>query len=157
MRSTRFGTDPERYLGSGIIALSQLPEPSEDDLIIHAKELKELARRLEPRTWKPWQKKSHFKAEISRRYWKNRNIGKEQRLDGRDYPELRFGEDADIRMIESMAMLQAVRSSKASRWEQRINNHERRWVVDVFCKGKTVWSFLWRAGGHGTRALTYHY
>jgi len=145
MDSTQFVTDHARYLGFGIIALSELPEASEDDLIIHAKEVDELERRLEPRTWKPWQKKGHLKAEISLRHWENRSIGKEHRLDGRDYPELRFGEDADIRMLESMALLQAVRSSKTSRWEQRINNHERRWVVDFFCKGKIAWSFFWCA------------
>ncbi|KAH8620995.1 hypothetical protein IG631_24353 [Alternaria alternata] len=134
MPSTRFGTDHERYIGSGIVALSQLPRASEDDLIIHAKELKERKRRFRPGMCKPWQKENHLKAELSHRHWKNRHIGKSQRLDGHDFPELQFREDADIRIIENMALLQVVRSSKASRWEQRISNGGRQWVVDFFRK-----------------------
>jgi len=145
MPSTRFATDHERYIGSGIVALSQLPRASEDDLIIHAKELKERKRRFRPGTCKPWQKENHLKAELSHRHWKNRHIGKSQRLDGHDFPELQFREDADIRIIENMALLQVVRSSKASRWEQRICNGKRQWVVDFFRKGKTVLSCVWCA------------
>ncbi|RYN61333.1 hypothetical protein AA0119_g13263 [Alternaria tenuissima] len=134
MPSTQFSTIHDRYLGHGIVALSQLPKASEDDLVIHKKELKELKGRLEGQTWKPWQKESHLKAEISCRYWNDESVGEKKRLDGVDFPQLQFREGADIRMIESMALLEVIRSSESSRYERRINNHERRCVVEFLRK-----------------------
>ncbi|RAR15460.1 hypothetical protein DDE83_001101 [Stemphylium lycopersici] len=134
MPSTQFSTIHNRYLGHGIVALSQLPKASEDDLVIHKKELKELEGRLKRQTWKPWQKESHLKAEISCRYWNDESVGEKKRLDGVDFPQLQFREGADIRMIESMALLEVIRSSKSSRYELRINNHERRCVVEFLRK-----------------------
>jgi hypothetical protein len=129
MPSTQFSTIHDRYLGHGIVALSQLPKASEDDLVIHKKELKKLEGRLKRQTWRPWQNESRLKAEISCRYWNDKSVGEMKRLNGVDFPQLQFREGADIRMIESMALLEVIRSS---------NNHERRCVVEFLRKGNIV-------------------
>jgi len=146
MQSSRFGTDHERYIGSGIVTLSQLPNASDDDLIVHKQEIRDLKKQFGHGTYKPWLKESRLKAEISQCHWKSRRIAEYQRLGEHDFPRLQFTEDTRISIVESMALLEVLRSSQTLHPEQSFDRLEGQWVVDFFCKGKTVFPSVTTAG-----------
>lgn len=142
MLESRFGTDHERYLGSGIVFLSQIVETSPDDYSLCKREQKEIESQFQRGACKLWLPEFHLKAEIPKSQWETRDILEEKRLECYDLPKLSF-QDADIRIVEreSVARLEAVKSSGAKKLKKMFNlleTEERWWVVDFFKHGEAT-------------------
>lgn len=140
MSEVKFGTDHERYLGPGIVFLSQIAATAHSDYYLCKKEQKEIESQFQRGACEPWLPESRLKAEISRSQWETKNIMGTERLGRYDLPKLWF-KDADIRIMGSVARLEAARSSGASVLKEmfnRLETEERWWVVDFFEHGKTT-------------------
>ncbi|KAH8622857.1 hypothetical protein IG631_22606 [Alternaria alternata] len=142
MSESQFGTDHERYLGSGIVFLSQIRETSPVDCFLLKREQREMESQFQRGACMPWLPEFHLKAEILESQWKTREILIERRLGRYDLPELWF-QDADIRIVEkeSVARYEAAKSSgdpKLRHMFRRLETEERWWVVDFFRHGKAL-------------------
>jgi DNA-directed RNA polymerase subunit H (RpoH/RPB5) len=142
MSEFRFGTDHERYLGSGIVFLSQIVETSPGDCSLCKREQREIESQFQRGACKPWLPEFHLKAEIPESQWETRDILEERRFERYDLPKLWF-QDADIRIVEkkSVARYEAAKSSGASELKEMFNlleTEERWWVVDFFKHGKVI-------------------
>jgi len=139
MSATHYGTDHGRYLGSGIVFLSQITETSRYDSYLCEKERKEIENQFQRGAGQPWAPESRLKAELSRSHWDARIVGETRRLRSHDFSVLHFSPDAVLSIMGSVARLEALKSSNASGLMNvfnLLNTRERWWVVDLFWKGK---------------------
>jgi len=142
MSKPGFGTDHERYLGSGIVFLSQIRETSPDDCSLCKRQQKEIESQFQRGACKSWIPGFHLEAEILQSQWETREILEQIRLERYDLPKLWF-QDADIRIVEkeSVARYEAAKSSSAPELRnmfRRLETEERWWVVDFFTHGKAI-------------------
>lgn len=145
MQGTRFGTVHERYLGSGIVQLSRLPQACYFDSNFHLSsqcrrekiQLEELFKR---RACVPWLPAHRVRAETTEREWTNKTVESARRLDdGISYHCIHFREDTAITVTHGIAMLELIRSSEAAgvvRTFHPLELHQRWWVLDFFCIGE---------------------
>jgi hypothetical protein len=140
MSKSQFGTVHERYLGSGIMFLSQIEVTSPHESYLCQKEQREIENQFRRGACKPWLPEYRLKAEISQSQWGTRDVMEEKRFGRYDLPKLWF-KDAGIRIVESVARLEAARSSAAAELKKVFNlleTEERWWVVDFFEHGKNT-------------------
>jgi hypothetical protein len=143
MSETHYGTDHERYLGAGIVSLSQIAETSRYDKHLCEKERKEIDGQFQRGACQPWPPEGRLKAEVSRSHWEARIVMDTKRLENYDFPKLRFSSDDVVTIMGSVARLEAVRASSASglvNMFNRLDTQERCWVVDLFEQGTSGWA-----------------
>lgn len=146
MEDTGFGTDHERYLGSGIVQLSQIARYPHPDTFYHlSPECRNAQKKLEQQyrheVCKPWLNEKHLRAEISRSVWESRTETGWRRLETKEFPCLRFRKEATICITRGIALLEIAWSSTAWGIAQTFGSLEpqdRWWVVDFFHDGKTT-------------------
>src|SRR5438045_3044163 len=120
MRSTNFGTPYERYIGTGIVLLSQLdPHHCINPYYYTSKncQLKQenLQAHFITETCKPWLPKNHITAGISKHRWDAKSVQRHLTLeDGREYPVFEFEDEAVITIIDGVSRLAVARSSTAA-------------------------------------------
>ncbi|KAL5370677.1 hypothetical protein DPSP01_014722 [Paraphaeosphaeria sporulosa] len=148
MDETRYGTDSERYLKSGIVQLSQLKQHPHPDPYFHLsprcrKDQKQLEQRFRHEVCKPWLKENRLKAEVSRSVWENATQRGSRWLDGTLFPCLEFEENAEIWITEGIAMLHIARSSSVWGLAETFDSLEHRWwVLDFYCDGMSSMSMI---------------
>ncbi|KAF9728532.1 hypothetical protein PMIN01_13360 [Paraphaeosphaeria minitans] len=139
MDETRYGTDSERYLKSGIVQLSQLKQHPHPDPYFHLsrrcrEDQKQLEKLFRHEVCKPWLKENRLKAEVSRSVWENATQRGSRWLDGTLFPCLEFEENAEIYITEGIAMLHIARSSSVRGLAETFDSLEHRWwVLDFYC------------------------
>jgi hypothetical protein len=142
----RYGTDYERYLGSGIVQLSQIKQNPHPDPFYHLspqcrKDRRRLEQQFRHEACKPWLKEYHLEAQISELVWEQRMITGQRELEGCEFPCLEFDEDAKIYITGGMALLETARSSRAWGLTQtfdRLEPQQRWWVLDFFRDGTSI-------------------
>jgi hypothetical protein len=137
MSSAALSTVHERYLGTGIVQISQLKSHHPSDpwyyisrsCRLRQNNLTELFKHV---PCKPYLPENHITAQISGAQWNARASGGEVQLDdGRTYLCVRFRDDARITILNGISRLEAARSSMERGFVQRW------WVVDFLSDGKT--------------------
>lgn len=145
MRAPEFGTDYERYLGSGIVQLSQLKRYPHPDPFYHLssqcrKEQKQLNERFKHEICKPWLPENRLKAEISEVEWEKRMETGHKKLDGTIYPCFQFDSDTRISITEGISLLEIAWSSVAWGIQRTFDwqvPQQRWWVLDFLCDGES--------------------
>jgi len=139
MHPTNFDTPYERYIGTGIVLLSQLdPHYCKDSFYYESRACKLKQKNLEARfkneTCKPWLPKNRITAEISQHQWEAKLVQRHLILeDGREYPVFMFEDDAVITIIDGVSRLGVARSSTAAGCLKTFDGQglkSRWWVVD---------------------------
>lgn len=143
MEEAQYGTDSERYLGSGILKLSRVPRYPYADKSCHLsprcqKEQAELEKEFKHNICRPWLKHRHLPAEISHATWIGRTVVGQRNLGGIEYPCIELGDQATICVSGNIALLEIARSADAQVLVQMFDElepQERWWVFDFFCDG----------------------
>lgn len=136
----RYGTDHERYLGSGIVQLSQIEQRPHPDPYYHLssqcrKDRKRLEQQFRHEVCKPWLTEYHLEAQVSEPVWEHRMTTGQKELEGFVFPCLKFQEDARICITGGIALLDTARSSRAWGLAQAfdpLEPQQRWWVLDFF-------------------------
>ena len=140
-----YGTDHERYLGSGIVQLSQIKQNPHPDPYHHLspqcrRDRRELEQRFRHEVCKPWLKEYHLHAEVSSFVWEDIETEGWKMLEENKFPCLKLREGARICITGGIALLETARSSRAWGLAQTfdpLEPQQRWWVVDFFRDGKT--------------------
>jgi hypothetical protein len=143
MDVTDYGTIHERFVGSGIVDLSQIDQHPHPDPYHHwspefIKEGKRLEQQFRHEACEPSLPEHHLKAQVSDLAWKDRTTTGYKVLEGRRYPCFKFNHGTEIRIIEGFALLEIARSSIAWGLEKVFGSLEpqhRWWVFDFFRDG----------------------
>jgi hypothetical protein len=111
--STKFGTDYERYLISGIVYLHNLADGSAQHRLSPSfrREQRAIGKRLAREKWDPTLTRNRLTARITTNAWLS--IARRPNVplqDGREYPVLVVPEDAEILIDEGAALLAVLRS-----------------------------------------------
>ncbi|KAL6171639.1 hypothetical protein ACJQWK_02648 [Exserohilum turcicum] len=132
-----YRTEHQRYLGEGIVFLSQFADIDPNDICLCRDEQKKIENRLKKGACKPWLQENRLKAEIQMSQWKKRDAKEKEWLGGCMFPRLSF-KDADIHIMGSVALLEVLRTSDAPKLKKLfdlLQTEERWWVVDFFEHG----------------------
>jgi hypothetical protein len=143
MNPTKYGTEHERFLGSGIVDLSQIDQYPHPDPFHHftsefRKERKRLEQQFRHEVSKPWLPEHHLKAQVSPLHWENKTITGWKVLEGYRYPCLMFNHGTKIHIIERLALLEIARASSVWGLAQvfdPLEPQQRWWVFDFFRDG----------------------
>src|SRR5438045_3801995 len=96
-----YGTDHERYLGSGIVQLSQIEQNPHPDPFYHLspqcrKDRRRLEQQFRHEVCEPWLKEYHLEAQVSEHVWEHRITIGLREFHGFEFPWLQFQGDAKI-------------------------------------------------------------
>jgi hypothetical protein len=146
MDSVGYGTDHERYLGSGIVHLSQIERHPHPDPFYHLspqcrKDRTRLEQQFRHEVCKPWLKEYRLEAQISDSTWNHRTITDWREFDECEFPCLEFKQGAKLCITGGLALLEIARSSGAWGLAQMfdpLEPQQRWWVLDFFRDGTST-------------------
>lgn len=140
-----YGATSERYLGRGVVQLSQVGQHGYAEPLYHLsppfpKQQQELVERFKHEVCKPWLRENRLEATIALSDWQSRReMGKHE------YGEVSFSRwvfrEGAISVIGPIAMWQVAKSSNVRGFKKHfgpVTPQQRWWVLELYQHGKSV-------------------